>query len=279
VEEDKVVKVVRLFIEGNGIRGIARYLYMEPIRVRQVLLSVGLACSILHNQYVRGLKLNYLQMDELWSFIGAKDKTLRRLHASGTPIRGDQRGSIWTVLAVHPPSMLIVSYLAGCRKYGFIERFITDLRSRLVGRPTLVSDGYQAYEFAIGRVFGEDSVDYGKVVKIRDNRGRYLGSKKEVVFGCVEEPLITTTYIECTNLHHRMKIRRMQRDTTGHSKQALAHFAALALWAAHHDFVHQPDRLRKATPAMVAGIASEPWSVDRLILTAFSLMTIGENPF
>ena len=125
-------------------------------------------------------------------------------------------------------------------------------------------------------MFGPGNVDYGMLIEIKDKNGRHIGSRKVIGFGQPEEHLITTTSIEVRNLHYRMRTRRMQRKTNGHSKVILNHFASLALWAAHHNFCTQPERLKKATPAMVAGLTDEPWSVERLILEATTALVISQ---
>jgi IS1 family transposase len=270
---DKIISIVKLVVEGMGIRGMGRYLGMEPSRIRAVLLAVGLGCVILHDIYLRRLETQDVQVDELWSFIGAKDKTLRQI---GENPRKGHRGSVWTILAVDPDSMLIVSFLTGRRSYLFVEHFIRDLHARLAGRVRLVSDGYNAYPRAIIRVFGKDGVDYGMLQKSRANK-KYVGATKLVILGHLHTRLITTTSIEVTNLHHRMRTRRTQRKTTGHSKLPLAHFAALALWAGYHNFCHRPRRLEGATPAVAANVVDVPWSIERLITTAISLLASGSQ--
>jgi len=271
---DKVSVVVRQAVQGNSIRGMKESFGFDPESTGAILLGVGLACVALHDLWVRNLRVNYVQMDELWAFVGLKDKTLRRqgIH----PTKGHQRGSVWTFLALHPASMLIISYLQGRRTLPFTLHFIRDLHSRLTGRITLASDGFENYEEAVGTVFGPENVDYGMLIKIKDENGRHIGSRKVIVFGQPDWDLITTTSIENRNLHYRMRTRRMQRKTNGHSKVILNHFASLALWAAHHNFCTQPERLKKATPAMVAGLTDEPWSVERLILEATTALVISQ---
>jgi hypothetical protein len=271
---DKVSVVVRSVMEGNGILNMKRQFGFDPESTGAVLLGVGLACAALHDLWVRNLRVNYVQMDELWAFVGLKDKTLRRqgIH----PTKGHQRGSVWTFLALHPHSMLIISYLQGRRNFLFTLQFIQDLHSRLAGRITLVSDGFEVYVPTVETVFGPNNVDYGMLIKIKDEKKRHIGSRKVIVFGQPDWDLITTTSIENRNLHYRMRTRRMQRKTNGHSKVILNHFASLALWAAHHNFCTQPKRLKGATPAMVAGLTDEPWSVERLILEATTALVTSQ---
>jgi IS1 family transposase len=272
----KIIEVIELLIEGVGVRGISRKLKMDRLRVRAILLAIGLACACLHDRWVRNVQFDYVQVDELWSFVGEKDKFIAYKKEKGIPIQAGVRGSVWTFLAVNPLSNLIISYLMGLHGYVFTHQFIEDLHSRLARRVTLISDGYPEYVKAIRRVFGPDGVDYGIIHKVRNKRGRHIRSDKHQVFGKPRLERITTVDIENQNLHHRMKLRRMQRKTTGHSKIILAHFAVVSLWLVFHNFCRTQDTLGKKTPAMVAGLASEPWSIEHMVHQAVgTLLTSG----
>jgi IS1 family transposase len=274
----KIINVIEMHVEGNGIRGIARKLKMERHRVQAIILAIGLACAILHDRLVRNVRVDYVQVDELWSFVGEKDKSIKYKKKKGKTLQAGVRGSVWTFLAVNPLSNFIISYLIGRRQYPFAHQFIEDLHSRLAQRITLVSDGYSAYPRAIKRVFGADAVDYGMVVKVRDERGNYLRSERHQVFGNPRRDLITTVDIENQNLHQRMQVRRMQRKTNGHSKTLLAHFAAISLWLVFHNFCRVQATLGKQTPAMVAGLASQPWSTEHMLCQVVAGLITHENP-
>jgi IS1 family transposase len=271
---DKISLIVRSAMEGNGIRNMQRLYGYDSESIQAILLGTGIACSALHDRLVRRLDIDYVQMDELWAFVGLKEKTLKRqgIH----PTIGHQKGTVWTHMALHPHSMLIISYLLGRRKLPFTFQFIKDLHSRLARRVTLASDGFPNYVPAVWSVFGPENVDYGMYVKIEDEKGHHCDAQKRVIFGNPDLDLIKTTSIENRNLHYRMRTRRIQRKTNGHSKEIMYHYASLALWAAHHNFCTQPRRLKKATPAMAAGITQEPWSVRRLILEATTALVTSQ---
>jgi hypothetical protein len=273
---EKISQIARAALQGVSIRGQLEIHGYDKDSVQAVLLAAGLACSVLHDRLVRQVRVDYVQVDELWAFVGAKDKTLNRLIEAGIIRDKLQRGSIWTFLAINPPSMLILSYLLGLRDDDFTLLFIRDLHGRLAGRVTLASDSMASYLTSIREVFGPGNVDYGRVKKIKDEHGRHLRTEKEIIFGEPEWRLIKTTAIETRNLHFRMRTRRMQRKTNGHSKLILPHFAAHALWAAHHNFCHRPKRLKGATPAMAAGLTQERWSVERLILEANTALVTSQ---
>jgi transposase-like protein len=274
---EKISLIVKLALQGTSIRGQQEIHGYDKDSVMAVLLGIGLACAALHDRLVHHVQVDYVQVDELWAFVGAKDKTLNRQIDAGLILDKGGRGSIWTYLALNPPTMLILSYLPGLRDDDFTLQFIRDLHSRLAGRVTLISDGFTSYKTAIRKIFGPGNIDYGKIKKIKDDKDRYLRSEKSIVFGNMDWSLIKTTAIENRNLHFRMRTRRMQRRTNGHSKRLLSHFAAHALWAAHHNFCRRPKRLKGASPAMAAGLTEECWSVERLILEAQTALFLTQN--
>ncbi len=264
-------------MKGVGVRKLAHHLKMERIRVMYVQRAIGLACAALHHALVRNVAVDYVQIDELWSFVGAKQKTVKRQMEAGRQAGPHHRGDLWTFLALHPESIMILSYLNGPRKAPFAECFVADLHSRLANRIMLVSDGFIPYVKAVKQSFGPEGVDYGVVVKIEDEKGRHLRSDKYRVFGNPDMERISTNAIETQNLHHRQELRRLARKTTGHSKIVMAHFTNLALWVAYHNLCYQPARLRGATPAMVVGLTQQSWSIHKLVVEAIS--TLMTSPY
>src|SRR5882724_8885483 len=82
--------------------------------------------------------------------------------------------------------------------------------------------------------------------------------------GDPDESLICTSHIERHNRQIRMQVRRLTRLVDAHSKKWENHEAALALFFAYYNFCRVHSTI-KTTPAGASGLASEPWSVQRLI--------------
>lgn len=76
--------------------------------------------------------------------------------------------------------------------------------------------------------------------------------------------LITTSYVERSNLTWRMSNRRMTRLTNAFSKKAENHAHQLAINFMHYNFVRIHQTLR-CTPAMAAGITEYAWSIEDLL--------------
>jgi hypothetical protein len=86
----------------------------------------------------------------------------------------------------------------------------------------------------------------------------------KTVLGYPDPDHVSTSYVERQNLTLRMSSRRFTRLTNAFSKKAENHAHAVALHYMHYNFcrVHQTLRV---TPAMEAGLATTPWTVDDLI--------------
>ena len=84
---------------------------------------------------------------------------------------------------------------------------------------------------------------------------------------------ISTSYVERQNLSMRMGMRRFTRLTNAYSKKVQFHAHAVSLYFMYYNFcrVHSSLTIRgadgqriKRTPAMAAGVATYPWSVQQI---------------
>src|SRR5439155_5405262 len=103
----------------------------------------------------------------------------------------------------------------------------------------------------------------------RSGPARCLGAEKKAVFGRPDPEHISTSYVERQNLTMRVSMRRFTRLTNAFSKKLENHMCAVALHFQHYNFGRPHQTLSKdtypTTPAMAAGIADHPWSVEEII--------------
>jgi IS1 family transposase len=221
------------------------------------------------DETMRGLSCERVQVDELWGFIGKKQRHVR-------PEDDQTRcGDVWTFVALDADTKIVPTYLIGKRTKESATVFMRDLASRLDNRVQLSSDGLSAYVDAVEEAFGAD-VDYGQIVKHYEAEpvgpGRYSPPKvtktvKTVIMGQPDRTHISTSYIERQNLTMRMSMRRLTRLTNAFSKKLENFEAAVSLYFAYYNFVRIHTTLR-VTPAMEAGLTNRLWSVGDLIDTA-----------
>jgi IS1 family transposase len=95
---------------------------------------------------LRGLPCERLEVDEIWGFIGKKQR-----HVAATE-RG--YGDVWTFIALDVDSKVIPSFVVGKRDVYHARAFMDDLAGRMAGRVQISSDALAAYEDAVERVSG-----------------------------------------------------------------------------------------------------------------------------
>lgn len=268
-------RIIHLLCEGSSIRAITRVTGASKNTVIKLLIDAGKACSVYHDQQVRGVNAKRVQVDEIWSFTYAKQKNVGTARAAP-----EEAGDTWTWTAIDADTKLIVSWLVGGRDSEYAMAFVDDLASRLANRVQLTSDGHKAYLEAVEGAFGGD-VDYAMLVKLygaapESTEGRYspaecIGARKERIEGSPDPKHVSTSYAERQNL--TMHMRRFARLTNGFSKKVENHAYAVALHMMYYNFVRVHSKLRM-TPAMAAGVSSRLWEISDIV----ALVEAAEAP-
>ena len=72
----KQTAVVGALVEGCSIRATVRLTGVAKNTVTKLLVDLGAACTKYQDETLRDLRCRRLQCDEIWSFVGAKDKNI-----------------------------------------------------------------------------------------------------------------------------------------------------------------------------------------------------------
>lgn len=262
-------QILHMLCEGMSIRAITRMTGASKNTVAKLLVDAGKVCAAYHDENVRNVKAERIQVDEIWSFTYAKQKNVAT--AKDAP---EGAGDTWTWTAIDADSKMILSYLVGGRDSEYAMWFMDDLASRLANRVQLTSDGHRAYLEAVEGAFGAD-VDYAQLVKLYGSVGgkgadvRYspaecTGIRKRTVEGKPDADYVSTSYVERQNLTMRMHMRRFTRLTNAFSKKVENHAHAVALHMMYYNFVRIHKTLR-VTPAMAAGVADRLWEIGDIV--------------
>ena len=261
----KRVMILSMLCEGSSMRSISRIADVSINTVTKLLVDAGETCLALHDELVRDVKASKVQCDEIWSFVGAKQRNV-------ATAKGDPHGDVWTWTALDSDTKLMVSYFVGDRSGQSAICLMDDLRARLSNRVQLTTDGHKAYLEAVEGAFGGD-VDYGMLVKIYGEapgpKGRYspaecIGARKDRIEGDPDPKFVSTSHVERQNLTMRMHCRRLTRLTNAFSKKLENFKAAVALNFAYYNFVKIHGSIR-CTPAMAAGVSPSIWKVSDLV--------------
>lgn len=262
---------VAMLCEGMGLRPIGRVLECQYETVMKLGRDIGEGYAHLHSKLFVGLAPKRLELDEAWSFVFKKQA---RLEPGDPEEYGDQYGDQYSYIALDADNKAVISYHVGKRNKASTIGFALDIAARCKSEPQITSDGFGPYIEAIKVAFGPDA-DYAMLIKEYkaecgvEARARYqpadvVQTKKIVVSGEPEEEDINTAFVERQNLTLRMLTRRFNRLTNAHSKSLRNHRAAMDLYVGYYNFCWMHETLKK-TPAMAAGVAKEPWGVDRLV--------------
>jgi IS1 family transposase len=260
-------RVIACLCEGNSLRSTVRLTGIHRTTIQKLLVEIGRACSAYQDKTLRGLTCKRLQCDELWSFVGCKEKN------ATAEKKAKGQGDCWTWTAIDPDTKLIAAWFVGTRDGGAAYHFMHDLAGRLANRVQLTTDGHKAYLTAVEDAFGTE-IDYAMLNKIygpsaeasqhRYSPAQCMGAKKAVITGTPDFGHVSTSIAERANLTIRMSNRRYTRLTNAFSKKIENHEAAAALFFMHYNFCKIHGSLR-VTPAMAAGVSSKVWEVSDII--------------
>jgi IS1 family transposase len=263
----KRVQIIHSLVEGMSLRSVSRVADVSINTVTKLLIDAGRACSDYQDQVFVNLSLKRLQLDEIWAFCYAKQRSLP--FAKKAPL---DAGDIWTWVAIDAETKLIPSWRVGDRSGEAAIEFVCDLSKRLASRVQITSDGHRAYLEAIEAGFGVD-VDYAQLIKLYGEvphpAGRYSPAQIQGMktFCCTGNPdpdHISTSYVERQNLTMRMGMRRFTRLTNAFSKKAENHTLMVSLHFMHYNFCRIHKTLR-VTPAMQAGVTDRLWSIEDIV--------------
>ena len=269
---EKQVTAVSALAEGMSIRSVEAMTGIHRDTVMRLGVRVGNACRLLMHEQMRGLDCRHIQVDEIWGFVGCKQ---RNVDPDNNP---EGFGDIWTFVALDPETKLVPTFHVGKRDWEDTNTFVHDLSSRMKNRIQLSSDGMNQYLATVDDAFGSD-VDYGQIVKVYGGGAddvetfrRYspppvTAVTKKVIAGEPDLETVSTSHVERQNLSVRMRNRRLTRLTNAFSKKLENFRASMGLTYFYYNYckIHRSIRM---TPAMAAGVSNRIWSVEDAVRLA-----------
>jgi len=264
---EKKLAVLSALVEGNSLRAISRMTDVDRNTITSLLVHTGDHCNDLLDGSMRNLRCGYVQCDEIWTYVGKKQRQVR---AGDSPEVGDQ----WVFVAMDAETKLVPVHTVGKRTEETTWYFINELAERLANRIQLTTDGFHFYQRTVEDAFGAE-VDFAQLIKLYGQYGQHDADAKyspspivEVISkvrnGDPDPEHICTSHIERQNLTMRMQMRRFTRLTNAFSKKLTNLKAACALHFAHYNFCRVHSSLR-ITPAMAAGLTTEVWPLATLL--------------
>jgi IS1 family transposase len=266
---DKQIAVIGALAEGSSIRSIERMTGIHRDTIMRLGVKIGKNCELLLDSKMQDLNCNYLQLDEVWGYIGKKEK---HCSVDDSPEYGD----VWTFCAIDSETKLVPSFKCGKRTHELANEFLQDIARCVRNRAQISTDAMNSYPEAVERAFGAD-VDYGQIVKVyvhdvgqhshperTYSAPAFTKAMRRPISGDPEREMISTSHVERLNATTRLHVKRLNRLTLAFSKKLENFKAAVALHFAYYNLVRRHNTLR-CTPAMAAGVEKDFWTVGQLV--------------
>jgi transposase-like protein/IS1 family transposase len=267
LKQARGIMAIQLLVEGCSLRSTERITGLHRDAIMRLLVAAGERCERLMDELIQDVPVRDVQADEIWSFIGKKEKNTK-------PEDNATLGDSYCWVAIEARTKLVLAFIVGKRTVPDAIEFTQKLRRATspTHRFQLTSDGLRAYVTAV-EVTLQDRCDFAQLIKIyaspREGEQRYspgevVEAVPVVISGNPNPNRICTSHVERQNLTMRMQIRRLTRLTNAFSKKYENHKAAIALHFAYYNFC-QIHRTLRVTPAMEAKITDRVWTIRELL--------------
>ena len=100
---DKQIGVIGALAEGSSIRSIERMTGVHRDTIMRLGVKVGQGCAALMDAKMRDLSCTRLEMDEIWGFVGKKERNVRLDEPA--PV-----GNVWTFCAIDADTKLVPAF-------------------------------------------------------------------------------------------------------------------------------------------------------------------------
>lgn len=110
VAENKALSVLSHLLEGCSIRTTERLTQVHRDTIMKLLLVAGHKCDAFMCARIKGLKVQDVECDEIWSYVAMKTKTRDKRALNDFSI-----GDAWTFTAIERHKKLILAWHLGHR--------------------------------------------------------------------------------------------------------------------------------------------------------------------
>jgi IS1 family transposase len=164
---------IQLLVEGCSVRTTERITGLHRDAILRLLVVADQRCEALIDRIIRNVPATDVQADEIWGFIGKKEKNKGPEEAND-----DTLGDCYTWVAMDRKTKLVLAFVVGRRTADCAMLLMG--RLRLATNPNtrfqLTTDGLHSYVAAVDE-FLLDRCEYGQLVKTyaqpQENDRRY----------------------------------------------------------------------------------------------------------
>jgi transposase-like protein/IS1 family transposase len=156
---DRAVFCLRLLLEGTSIRSVERLTGIHRGTILTAFVDAGERCQRFLEETMRELPVEDVQADEIWAFVGCKEKTRERNNYA------EYFGDAYCFTAIERSTKVIIAWHLGKRSPEDTWLFAEKLSRATNGRFQLTTDGFTPYRTAIPNTLGM-RVDFAQLVKV-----------------------------------------------------------------------------------------------------------------
>lgn len=291
--------IAKSLAEGVGVAATARIQDVDKKTVLLVLAKAAEHVAKVSHALLVNLAISECQLDEMWSFIGKKEKNLGPVEK----LQGEL-GDAWIWIAFDAVNKVVTAYVVGKRTLPHAIALLQEVKRVTAHMPSLFSsDQLDQYPNALLQVYGQpvtpprkpgpgrppkprlvppEKLLYVQVVKQYKGH-RVVKVTRKVVFGASEtvDQFLQTSPVSCTiNTSHvernngtvRHMDARCTRKTLRFSKSKVNHERELSLALGYYHLCRPHKTLTKrhaqpTTPFMAAGLTDHVWTIGQLLST------------
>lgn len=137
---NKAETVLKLLLEGMAVNAVERLTGVHHTTILKLLVLAGEKCERIMAEKIRGIEVRDVECDEVWAFIGKKQK---RVRADDDPSLGD----CYTFVAIERHAKLVLNIAIGKRDQATTDVFIEGLRhATTADQYQITTDGFSPYD-------------------------------------------------------------------------------------------------------------------------------------
>lgn len=295
--EGNFASIALSLAESVGVSSTSRIQKVNKKTVLLVLAKSGAHAKKVSRFFLRNMRCSECQLDEMWSFIGKKEKNLDAVEKLQGVL-----GDAWIWIAFDAVTKIVLAYVIGKRTLSHAVSLLEEVKRVTADMPELFSsDQLDHYANALLQVYGNiivptrkpgagrppnprlvppKNLNYVHVVKAyKKNRVHKISHKviygdadkiSEILENSVVSRKINISYVERNNGTIRHMDARCSRKTYRFSKIKENHEHQLSLSLAYYHLCRPHRMLTKrynnpTTPFMAAGLTDHVWAMEDLL--------------
>ena len=157
---ERAEMVLKLLLEGNSVSTVERVTEVHHTTILKLLVLAGEKCERIMAKKIRNVEVRDVECDELWAFIGKKQKRVR-------PQDDQNLGDCYTFVAIERHTKLVLNIAMGKRDQSATDVFVEGIRHATADKEfQITTDGFASYTSAITNTLHDRLTGYAKLIKV-----------------------------------------------------------------------------------------------------------------